>query len=195
MENFGIDPFLANYIILPVLVFLARILDVSIATIRIISVMQGNKKLAPFLGFFESLIWLLAISQIIQNVDNIFSYIAFSGGFATGTYVGILIEEKLALGNVLVRVITKKDAKELIVYLKQTKHQFTNVTAEGQFGAVNILFTVIKRQQLKPTLEAIKRFNPKAFYTVEQVKGVSDIYGAYSKDRKTFLNFLHLKIR
>ncbi|MFC2125767.1 DUF2179 domain-containing protein [Bacteroidota bacterium] len=195
MENLGIDPFVANYIMLPVLVFMARIIDVSIGTIRVIFIMQGNKKLAPFLGFFESFIWLVAISQIIQNVDNMVSYIAFAGGFAAGTYVGIRIEEKLALGNVLVRIITRKSAAELITYLKDNEIQFTNVPAQGQLGPVNVLFTVIKRQKLNDTLVAIKKYNPKAFYTIEQIRGVSDMFMTYGKDRHTVLNVLNLKKR
>lgn len=195
MEKLGIDPIVANYILLPILVFMARILDVSIGTIRVIFIMHGNKKLAPFLGFFESFIWLVAISQIIQNVDNIVSYVAFAGGFATGTYVGILIEEKLAFGNVLVRIITRKNADELIEYMKGKEIQFTNVPAKGRYGPVSVLFTVIKRQKLNETLTAIKHYNPKAFYTIEQIRGVSEVYGPYEKERQTFFNFLSLKKR
>ena len=195
MEKLGIDPIVANYILLPILVFMARILDVSIGTIRVIFIMHGNRKLAPFLGFFESFIWLVAISQIIQNVDNIVSYVAFAGGFATGTYVGILIEEKLAFGNVLVRIITRKNADELIEYMKDKEIQFTNVPAKGRYGPVSVLFTVIKRQKLNDTLKAIKHYNPKAFYTIEQIRGVSDVYVAYEKERQRFFNFLSLKKR
>ena len=141
--------------------------------IRSFHTMHGNKKLAPFLGFFESFIWLVAISQIIQNIDNMFSYVAFAGGFAAGTYVGIIIEEKLALGNVLIRIITKISAEELIEYLKQKNIQFTNVPAEGRYGPVNVLFTVIKRQKLSETIKAIKHYNPKAFYSIEDVRSVN----------------------
>ena len=195
MESLGIDPIIANYVILPILVFMARIIDVSIGTIRVIFIMHGNRKLAPFLGFFESFIWLVAISQIIQNVDNMVSYVAFAGGFATGTYVGILIEEKLALGNVLVRIITRKNANELIEYLTEKEIQFTNVPAHGRYGPVNVLFTVIKRQHLNDTLVAIKQYNPNAFYTIEQIRGVSDAFLSYGKESQRFFNFMSLKKR
>ena len=105
-EHFGISPELLNYAILPLLIFLARIGDVSIATIRIIFVMSGKKVIAPILGFFESLIWLLANGQIFNNIDNVWSYIAYASGYATGTFVGMYIEEKLAIGRVVVRIIT-----------------------------------------------------------------------------------------
>jgi uncharacterized protein YebE (UPF0316 family) len=174
LDTLGISAELFNYFILPILIFLARIFDVSIATLRIIFVMNGKKFLAPLLGFFESLVWLIAIGQIIQNIDNWVSYLAFASGFATGTFVGILIEEKLALGNLVVRVITRKEAIELIDFLKNNNYQYSIVEAEGKYGKVNILFSVIKRSQVKRLLNAIKMYNPQAFYTIESVKSVSE---------------------
>jgi uncharacterized protein YebE (UPF0316 family) len=174
LESIGISQGLFLYIILPILIFLARIVDVSIATLRIMFVMSGKKFLAPILGFFESFIWLVAISQIFQNIDNAFSYLAFAGGYATGTFVGMLIEEKLALGNVVVRIITRRDANALIEHFRNTKFYYTNIPAEGREGQVNILFMVIKRHQLKEIIDTIKHYNPRAFYTVESVKKVRD---------------------
>ena len=174
LNDLGISTEIFNYLILPLLIFLARVFDVSIATIRIIFVMSGKKFLAPVFGFFESFIWLIAIGQIIQNIDNFYSYIAFALGFAAGTLVGMLIEEKLALGSVVIRVITRKEATDLIDYFKEKQLHYSNISAEGRDGKVNILFTVIKRVQLKEVLSAIKFYNPKAFYTVEGVKRVSD---------------------
>ena len=153
---------------------MARVFDVSIATIRIIFVMSGKKFLAPLFGFFESFIWLIAIGQIIQNIDNFYSYIAFALGFAGGTLVGMIIEEKLALGSVVIRVITRKEATDLIEYFKEKNLHYSNIVAEGKEGKVNILFSVIKRVQLKEILSAVRYYNPKAFYTVEGVKSVSD---------------------
>ena len=94
--SYGISEWTFSYILLPFLIFFARILDVSINTIRIIFVMNGRKGISTFLGFFESLIWLLAIGQIFQNIDNPASYIAYPLGFASGIFVGMFIEEKLA---------------------------------------------------------------------------------------------------
>ena len=100
------------YIILPLLIFLARICDVTLGTIRIIAVSKGLKRLAPFLGFFEVFIWILAISRIMQNLNNPICYIAYAGGFAAGNYVGMKVEEKVALGIILIRVITYKEATD-----------------------------------------------------------------------------------
>lgn len=195
INDLGISSELFNYLVLPFLIFVARILDVSIATIRIIFVLHGNKLLAPIIGFFESFIWLVAIGQIIQNIDNIYSYLAFAAGFATGTLVGMLIEEKLALGSVVVRVITRVAATHLITHFQKSGYNYTNLKAEGENGPVNILFSVVKRENLADILAAIKQHNPRAFYTIENVKKVSE-FGSKTERGKGFAwRFWHLKRR
>ncbi len=193
VEKLGMELWVGNYVILPVLIFMARIMDVSMATLRIIFVIQGNHKIAPLVGFFESLIWLIAISQIMVNIDNFATYIAFSAGFATGTFVGIKIEDRLAIGKVLVRVITRVEAIELIEFLKSKDFYFTNVPAEGRFGKVNVLFFVINRERLPMVLDAIKEFNPKAFYTIESVKSASEYHLGESTRKFAFFEKLSLK--
>lgn len=174
IENIGISESVFNYIIIPALIFLARVCDVSINTVRIIFVMHGKKFLAPLLGFFEAFIWLLAIRQIITNIDAIYSYFAYAGGFATGTFLGMVIEEKLALGRVVVRVITQKPAEQLIVFLKEKGYRYSNLDAESNDGKVNILFSVVKREELPNYIGIINKYNPQAYYTVEGVKKVSE---------------------
>lgn len=173
-ESLGIDPWVFQFVVLPILIFSARIMDVSISTLRIIYMLHGKKLLSTLLGFFESFVWLLAISQIFQNIGSWPTYLAYSSGFASGVLVGMLIEEKLAIGRVVVRVITAKPAENLIKYLTANGYRYSNVVAHSNDGEVNILFTVIKREFLQSTMEIIKRFNEKAFYTVEGVRQVSD---------------------
>ena len=172
-KELGFSEEVFAFVILPILIFLARIGDVSIATIRVIFVLQGKKFMAPFLGFFESFIWLIAIGQIFKHIDNPISYVSYAGGYAMGTYVGMWIEEKLALGSVVVRVITAKPAHELVEYLKEKKYRFSSIDAHGNEGKVNIVFTVVKREVLGELIPTIKEYNPKAFFTIEGVKKVS----------------------
>ncbi len=180
-------------LILPLLIFLARIVDVSIGTIRVIFVSRGMKYLAPVFGFFEILIWLLAIGQIMRNLTNVVCYIAYAGGFAIGTFVGIYIEEKLSIGLVIVRVITKKDATALIEYLKFAKYAVTTVDAESVTGPVKIIFAVIKRQDLQYVVRIINKFNPNAFYSIEDVRFVSKGgLPTESMDKRRYMDFLRL---
>ncbi len=163
-------------IVVPLLIVLSRIMDVSIGTLRIIFVSKGMKYVAPFLGFFEVLIWLVAISQIMQNLTNAVNYFAYALGFAIGNYVGIRIEERIALGNVVMRIITQKDAKSLITYLKNTDFKWTILDADGPEGPVNVLFTVLKRADLKDMVSIVKHYNPNAMYTVEDIRFISSGY-------------------
>ncbi|MBN1925947.1 MAG: DUF2179 domain-containing protein [Prolixibacteraceae bacterium] len=172
MENNQSDIF--KYLILPLIIFFGRILDVTLGTFRIVMVAKGNKFYAPILGFFEVLIWILIIGSIMQNLDNWLNIIAYAAGFAAGNLVGLIIEERVAMGIVRVQIITKKPATELIQKLIEKKYGITHHEAEGANGNVNIIYSIINRKKLKDFVEIIRSFNPKAFYTVEDVKFVSN---------------------
>jgi uncharacterized protein YebE (UPF0316 family) len=163
-----------TFIIVPVLIFFARVCDVTMGTIRIIFVSRGHKFLAPLVGFFEILIWLIAIGKIFQNLNNITCYVAYAGGFAAGNLVGIWLEEKLAMGTLIMRVITRKEGVELIKSLRSAGYGATRIAAEGSSGTVSVIYSVIKRSDLNDVVGIVKKFNPKAFYSIEDVRFVSE---------------------
>jgi uncharacterized protein YebE (UPF0316 family) len=165
---------LFQYGIMPLLIFVARICDVAISTVRLMMLYRGRRILAPILGFVEVLIWLLAVRQIMYNLNNGVTYLAFAGGFAMGNYVGILLEERLAVGLEVIRIITKNQVEDLIESLNAQGYGATRVEAEGSTGKVNIIFTIVPRKHNKKVIEIIHRLLPKAFYTVEEVKSVSE---------------------
>ena len=167
------DGNLFTFVILPFLIFLSRICDVTIGTIRIVMVSKGQKYWAPILGFFEVFIWLVAITCIIQNLDNWLCYIAYAGGFATGNYIGLIIEEKMAIGIVKIQIITSKEAKQLIENLKNAGYGITHHEAHGGSEEVSIIYSIIKRTEVQKVENIVKTTNPKAFYSVEDVKSVS----------------------
>jgi uncharacterized protein YebE (UPF0316 family) len=152
-----------KFIFVPAFIFTARIFDVTLDTIRIIFVSRGMKYLAPIIGFFEVLIWLIAITQIFSNLTNPLYYVAYAGGFAMGNFIGIIIEEKMAIGTVVIRIITQKDATDLIDFLKCTGCGVTHVDAQGAMGPVKIIFTIVKRKDVDQVLEIIRQYNPLAF--------------------------------
>jgi uncharacterized protein YebE (UPF0316 family) len=173
VQNLGINIQTYNLVVLPLFIYFARLTDVSLSTLRQIFVMSGKRKLAPIIGIFESLIWLMAISTIMQNLTNVFCYVAYAAGFASGIFVGMTVEEKLALGKVMVRVITRREATDLIAYLRTSKFGFTYVEGEGKRENVKLIFSVVERQDLPELIHIINSFNPNAFYTVETVRYVS----------------------
>lgn len=168
------DSSLFTWVILPVLIFLARISDQSIGTVRLIFLSKGYKHLAPFLGFFEVIIWLVTVGQIMQHLDNVLCYVAYGAGFATGNYIGMVIEEKLSIGNVLIRIIPRKDSMDLIKFLRDNNYGVTSVEAEGAKGRVDIVFTIIKRKDIDHVVSIINEFNPAAFYTIEDIKAIKE---------------------
>lgn len=168
--------FSTSVILTAVLVFCARLLDVSIGTLRIISLAKGRRYLAPILAFVEILIWLTAIRQIILNASNTIVYIAFAGGFALGNFFGILLEEKLALGMVYVRIVTPKDATALVSSLRDKGFGLTILEAAGTKGKVDLIFTIIKRKSLGMVVSLIKQHNPMAFYSVSEIHTASHVY-------------------
>jgi uncharacterized protein YebE (UPF0316 family) len=162
-----------DYIIVPLLILMARVIDVSLDTIRVIMVAKGYRRLAPFVGFFQVLIWIITISRIMANLGIWTTYIGYAGGFALGTFVGMKIEEKLALGYELIRVITRADASKLMTELINKGFHITFLEGTGRDGKVGILFIVQKRKVIREIVELIKQFNPNAIYSIEDVRSVS----------------------
>lgn len=174
MEEFftstlGISGSTFSFIVVPLMIFLARICDVSINTIRIIYVLGGRRLIATVLGFVESFVWLMAIRQIFEHLDNWVCYVAYPGGFAMGILVGMIIEERIAYGKVIIRTITRKDITPLRQYLEREGFRYSAVKAFGADGEEHIVFTVTDRERLEDLLANMRDIVPTAFYTVEKV--------------------------
>jgi uncharacterized protein YebE (UPF0316 family) len=175
MEMFPIfDSSFVTWVVIPLLIALARIIDVTLGTMRIIYISRGMKFLAPIFGFFEILVWLVAIGQIMRNLNNPVYYIAYAVGFAVGNLLGIFVEERLAVGRVILRIITQKDATELAKHLRSSGYGVTAVNAEGATGPVKLLFTVIDRDKTESVVESVQTYNPRAFYSIEDVRRVKE---------------------
>jgi uncharacterized protein YebE (UPF0316 family) len=159
--------------IITLLIFTARLMDVSIGTIRIIAVGRGARLLAPVLGFFEILIWLMAIRQIFANLNSIDAYLAYAGGFAAGTWVGMLLDDKLAMGLLNVQVITRRDATDLVQALNEQDLGVTSVSARGASGRVRLVFSIVKRKHLPRLIQTVEKLHPRAFVTVSDVRSVA----------------------
>lgn len=169
-----ITPGVFAFVIVPLMIFFARVCDMSLDTIRVIFMSKGIQYLPAIIGFFEVIIWLVAIGQVMNNLTNVVCYIAYGAGFATGTFVGMALEEKLSLGLTSVRIIVKEDPSELVQFLRSHNYGVTSIDAEGGTGKVKMVFTIIKRQDLQHVVGIIKDFNPNAFYSIEEVKSVAE---------------------
>lgn len=186
MSILNTDSTLFSWVILPILIFLARISDQTIGTIRLIFLGKGYKHLAPFLGFFEVIIWLITVGQIMQHLDNVLCYIAYGGGFAMGNFIGMTIEERLSIGNVMIRIIPKNNSQELVKKLRENNYGVTAVRAEGSQGRVDIIFTIIKRKDIDHAASIINELHPNAFYTIEDIKSIKEGIFRQSKSNSIF---------
>ena len=175
---------LYNWVVLPLLIFTARIIDQSIGTLRVVFLSKGYKNIAPILGFFESLIWLLVVREVIMYVSDPLCFIAYAAGFASGSYIGLIIEEKLSIGNVIIRVILPNEDTALIEAFRQEIFGFTLIDGEGRNGKVKIIFIVLNRTNLPKVLDILQNVSPNAFYSIEDVKQVKD--GIFPKSTRRF---------
>ncbi|MDR2636163.1 MAG: DUF2179 domain-containing protein [Campylobacteraceae bacterium] len=182
---------------IPLLICLARITDVTIGTMRIIFLSKGMKYLAPVLGFIEICIWLTAITQVMANLTHISNFFAYALGYSIGNFLGIFIEGKLAIGTVVVRIITKKDSRALAVKLRESGYAVTVLDAEGNTGAVNVVFTVIKRADVPKILPIILHYNPNAVYSIEDIRYISEqgLPSSESRYKRNIMNFFTRGIR
>jgi uncharacterized protein YebE (UPF0316 family) len=180
------ESFWWTWVLLPLLIFFSRILDQSIGTMRLIFVSKGFRYIGPVLGFFEVIIWLLAITQVLQHLYNPLCYIAYGAGFGMGNYIGIRLEEKLSIGTVLLRIVPKMDTTPLIDHLREEGFGVTSVDAEGAAGPVKIVFTIMKRKSIPMAIKIVNQYNPNAFYTIEEVKAVKDGYFGIQQRRSPF---------
>ncbi|MBD3290225.1 DUF2179 domain-containing protein [candidate division KSB1 bacterium] len=159
-----------KYVVIPVLIFLARVTDVSIGTLRIILISRGNKIIAPLLGFVEVTIWLIAITQVMKNLNHPISYLAYGAGFAFGNYVGMWLEGKIAMGYQSIRVITNNPLEALPMVLRDEGYAVTTVKGRGAKGSVNVIFTVVSRKNVNHVLDIAQMIEPMAFVTVEDIR-------------------------
>jgi uncharacterized protein YebE (UPF0316 family) len=159
--------------LLPLFIFAAEVVVVTLCTVRTIFVARGLKHLAPVLGFFEVSIWLFAIGAVMKNLSDPTCSLAFAGGFTLGTYLGILVEQKLAIGSALVRTVTAKDPAALVAQLRAANYGVTCFDGEGASGRVRMLFTVVPRKDLGVVLGLLKAFDPQVFYSVDALQSAA----------------------
>jgi uncharacterized protein YebE (UPF0316 family) len=160
---------------LVLMIFFARVFDVSLGTLRIIFVARGQKYLAPLVGFVEVFIWIAAVSQVMRQANSdIFAYLGYAAGFAAGNYIGMWIEDKLAIGTLVLRTILPNGAAALTGNLQHAGYGVTTVQGEGANGPVTLVYTIIKRKDLPSVVAIIHQTHPKAFLTIEQLRSAEE---------------------
>lgn len=154
--------------LLCILIFVLRICDVTLGTVRTVSIVKGYLTLAVVLGFFEVMIWILAVSQVISRInESIFLAFAFAGGFAAGNAVGILVERRLAMGTSVVRILSNSHGAEIAEAIRSDGHDVTVFKGEGAEGPVTLVYAVAPRRQARRMLENARSIDPGLLYVSE----------------------------
>lgn len=165
------DPVL-SVALLCALIFSARVVDVSLGTLRMAAVVRGSRRWAFILGFFEVLVWVTAVSKVIRNLDVPWYAISYALGFATGTFVGITIERKLAIGEQVVRVFSRHGDR-IAAAIRELGHAVTVFEGKGRDGEVLLLYTKVPRRTVPLVVAAARAADSDCFYVVEDVRATS----------------------
>ncbi len=161
-------------LLLPVLIFIAETCVLTLATMRTICIARGKKLPAMVLGFFEVSIWLFAVGEVMQNLSNLGCAAAFALGFSLGNFLGVLIEQKLALGSLTVQITTQRNARELIERMRTAGYGVTKLDGHGTMGPVEMVITVVQRRDLPKIESIIEGFDPNAFYSVHDLQSTAE---------------------
>lgn len=164
-------------LVIGILIFLARLIDVTLGTMRTISIVHGRSKTAFFLGFVEISIWLAAISTVVNKIMSKPTLgIFYALGFSAGNVVGIMLERRLAFGHIILRVITPQNGEKMAKKVRESGYAVTTFQGEGMSGPVTELYVVCRRRALSDIIAMVKGIDPNAFYITEQAGSVSKIY-------------------
>lgn len=156
----------------PLVIFSLRIFDVSLSTVRILLAVRGRKLIVPIIGFFEVLIWVFAVGNAIRHLNSVWHVLGYAAGFATGTIVGLWIEEKLAIGIATMRIITQHIGAGLPNALRELGCGVTEFSANGREGPVEVVFTVVPRRKIPDVLAEVERWDADAFVTIEEPREI-----------------------
>jgi uncharacterized protein YebE (UPF0316 family) len=156
----------------PLLIFFARLIDVSMATLRMMLSIRGVRWTAPLIGFFEALLWVLAVGTAIRHLDSPLHVVGYAGGFAAGSWVGLWIEGRRAFGVATIRIISTHAGVELADALRGRGYGVTEFQGHGRDGPVEVVFTVSPRRQVPDILREVDTWDPDAFVTLEQAQGI-----------------------
>jgi len=154
------------------LIFLLRVGDMTLDTLRVLVVMRGRKGIAWFLGFFQSSIFVLAISSVLRDLDNPVNVIGYASGFATGNVIGMLIEEKLAIGHIHLRIVSPRRGTAIAEHLRSQGYGVTEISARGKDGMVTMLSCDVLRRQVDQARKLVNEIDPEAFITAEDLRPV-----------------------
>ncbi len=153
-------------------IFLLRVSDMSLDTIRVLFVVRGRKRLAWILGFMQSLIFVIAISTVLTNLESPLSVLGYAAGFATGNVVGMYVEERLAIGHIKLNIVSPSRGAAVAEILRKNGFAVTELSGRGMSGTVTMLHVDVIRRRLDEVDTLVLEADPEAFITAEEVRPI-----------------------
>lgn len=172
MPTFTIPPLTADVITAAMVILVLRVFGVTLATVRVLVMMRGLKLLSAVMGFFEVLVYVLAIGQVINDLENVWNLLGYCLGFALGTLIGMAIEERLALGYATVRVVSRFKGHNLAQAIHEAGYGATVEWGQGRDGAVSVVMTTVRRKEVAGIVKLAEEVDPDAFVTVEETRTI-----------------------
>lgn len=154
------------------LIFILRVGDMSLDTLRVLYVMRGKKGFAWILGFCQAMIFITAITAVLSNLDNPINILAYAAGFATGNVLGMTIEERLAQGHVHMRIISSRRGSAIAERLRAEGYAATEISARGKDGMVAVINSSVKRKNVNRVRNLIESIDENAFITAEEIRPI-----------------------
>lgn len=156
--------------LMPLVIFLLRVSDMSLDTLRVLFVVRGRRPLAWLLGFCQSALWVVAITSVLSHLDNLWNVVGYAGGFATGNVVGMMLEERLAIGHGHLRIISSRRGSAIAEALRAAGYAATELPGRGRDGTVTVINCSVRRRDIEPVRRRVAEIDPDAFVTVEEVR-------------------------
>lgn len=164
-------------------IFLARLVNQTLDTIRFMMTIRGRKLVAWVMGFLETAIFVVTLSAVFSDLNNILYIVAYSAGFATGNTTGMLVEERLAIGYINLRIISSKRGSAIADRLRKKGYGVTEIPARGKEGSVSLLNVSVRRKQVKEVHDLVQKVDKSAFITSEEMHPIWRGYWGGARQR------------
>lgn len=155
------------------LIFGLRITNQALDTLRIVMMLRGRKLVTWIIGFTESVIFVITLISVLQDLTNVLNIIAYAGGFATGNIVGMFVEERLAIGFINLRIISSRRGKAIVEQLRDSGFAVTEIPAQGKDGAVSLLNASVQRRRVGDLTKLVMEIDEEAMVTAEDMRPIS----------------------
>lgn len=172
MSGFEFPPITSAVVSAALIIFVLRVIGVTLATVRVLIMMRGRKLISATIGFFEVLVYVLAIGEVVNNLSNVWNIIGYCLGFSVGTIVGMALEERLALGYATVRIVSRYKGQIVADAIRDAGYGATIEWGQGRGGTVGMVYATVRRKEVDTVVTVADGVDPDAFVTVEETRTI-----------------------